>query len=428
MSGVGTVGAQLAAGRVLQVNISPGGVPKLPIDRAWVGPDGLEGDKHREFTVHGGPHRAVCLFGMEVIERLQAEGHPIVAGGAGENLTTWGIEWSLLPVGALIHVGDDVVLEIASPTTPCATQTGNFSDGNFNRILIDRHPSDSRMYARVIREGNVATGDSIVVQAPGPGSTAVDTLTLRWLDRAEGKSSVAAWKAARSSGFQIHIEDDGEVSMASSEELPGPAFNQAHGFAGLPNLLPIAFDFFDKHGTRGWIWAENTPWEGAEPDLTLGMYAANPADIVDVTLSSDVTIRRVERDDRADFANVESGNPSPGGMDAGAVDPWPAVMRELARTRARTIFVAEMNGQVVGNASLHVSGRTGWMRGAVVAPRARGRGIQRAFIAARARAAEEFGCNLVGASAEPELISARNLTQSGMRLLGLRSNYIYDPK
>ncbi|MDL2334637.1 MAG: MOSC domain-containing protein [Chloroflexota bacterium] len=93
----------LATGRVLQVNISPGGVPKLPVERAWVSTFGLEGGRHREYTVHGGPYRAVCLFGMEVIERLQAEGHPIEPGGAGENLTTSGIEWSLLSVGAGGH-------------------------------------------------------------------------------------------------------------------------------------------------------------------------------------------------------------------------------------------------------------------------------------------------------------------------------------
>ena len=76
--------------------------------------------------------------------------------------------------------------------------------------------------------------------------------------------SVAAWKAARSSGFQIAIDDDGEISMASSRELPGPAFNQADGFAGLPNLLPMAFDFFDRHGTRGWIWADTNAVAGGD--------------------------------------------------------------------------------------------------------------------------------------------------------------------
>jgi len=60
-------GPTIASGRVLHVNVSAGGVPKLPVEHAWVSRFGLEGDKHREKTVHGGPHRAVCLFGVEVI-------------------------------------------------------------------------------------------------------------------------------------------------------------------------------------------------------------------------------------------------------------------------------------------------------------------------------------------------------------------------
>ena len=190
----------IATGRVLQVSVSAGGVPKLPVERAWVGRFGLEGDKHRESGIHGGPHRAVCLFGMEVIERLQAEGHPIEPGGAGENLTTSGIDWSLLPIGAIARVGDEVVLEISSPVTPCATQVNNFRDGNFNRILIDRHPADSRMYARVVREGHVAPGDSIRVDPPRADSTATDEELLGRLDRAETKSMLAAWKAAGDAG------------------------------------------------------------------------------------------------------------------------------------------------------------------------------------------------------------------------------------
>jgi MOSC domain-containing protein YiiM len=170
-------------GRVEQVNVSNGGVPKRPVERAWVGRFGLEGDAHRENTVHGGPHRAVCLFGMEVIERLQSEGHPIEPGGAGENLTTSGIEWSLLPVGTRVRVGDQLELEVSSSTTPCATQIRNFSAGNFNRIRIELHPSDSRMYARVIREGEVRPGDSISVMPEVNPEAAVEEMRRR-LDRA----------------------------------------------------------------------------------------------------------------------------------------------------------------------------------------------------------------------------------------------------
>src|SRR6266481_4314699 len=99
-------------GRVLQVNVSPGGVPKLPVAESRVGRDGLDGDAHHHDAVHGGPLRAVSLFASEAIERVRADGHPgLGPGAAGENLTTEGIELSLLPVGARLAIGGDVVLE-----------------------------------------------------------------------------------------------------------------------------------------------------------------------------------------------------------------------------------------------------------------------------------------------------------------------------
>ena len=67
-------------GRVVQINISPGGVPKLPVAAARVTPDGLEGDGHRDLEHHGGPERALCLFSLEQIRALQAEGHAVTPG------------------------------------------------------------------------------------------------------------------------------------------------------------------------------------------------------------------------------------------------------------------------------------------------------------------------------------------------------------
>lgn len=411
---------------MLQVNVSAGGVPKLPVDRALVGRFGLEGDGHHDYTEHGGPHRAVCLFGIEAIERLQAEGHPMAPGAAGENLTTSGIEWSFLPVGARARIGATLELELSSPTTPCATQKGNFSDGNFNRILIDRHPSDSRMYARVVTPGEVKPGDVIRVSAP-VGSRAADTLLLRWLERAERKSSVAAWKAAAQCGYQIEIVDNGEVAMSSSRELAGPAFNQAV-VLGMPNLLSMATDFYERHRTPGWLWTDDPPWPGAQEDLVLDIFGAAPTDVAEISAPPGVTIRRLRPDEASSFEAVDSDAHAAGGIAAGAKNPWPRVMARLARTAARHIFVAEIDGKQVANASLHVSAKTGWLRGAVVAPHARGRGIQRALVSARVVAAAELGCNLVGASAEPGDVSARNLGRVGLRTLGRHTSYEYVPR
>src|SRR5438067_433229 len=47
---------------VVQVSISPGGVPKMAVPEAEVTPLGLEGDLHADVLNHGGPDRALCLY------------------------------------------------------------------------------------------------------------------------------------------------------------------------------------------------------------------------------------------------------------------------------------------------------------------------------------------------------------------------------
>ncbi|HSE92450.1 MAG TPA: MOSC domain-containing protein, partial [Methylomirabilota bacterium] len=80
----------MSQGRIVQVSVSPGGVPKRPVEAALVTALGVEGDAHRDTEHHGGPERAVCLYALEAIEALQHEGHPIVPGALGENLTVAG--------------------------------------------------------------------------------------------------------------------------------------------------------------------------------------------------------------------------------------------------------------------------------------------------------------------------------------------------
>ena len=81
------------SGRIVQISVSPGGVPKRPVEPADVTAAGLAGDAQRDLEHHGGPDRALCLFSMELIRALQAEGHPIAPGHIGENLTVEGLDW-----------------------------------------------------------------------------------------------------------------------------------------------------------------------------------------------------------------------------------------------------------------------------------------------------------------------------------------------
>ena len=154
-------------GRIFQLNISPGGVPKLAVREAQVTEIGLIGDDHKFPDIHGGPDRAVCLFSLERILELQAEGHPIFPGAVGENVTISGIDWNNVAPGQRLNLGDEVLLEITSYTSPCNSIPDYFSDGKYQRISQKLHPGYSRVYARVLRPGKIVIGQSVQLDGHG---------------------------------------------------------------------------------------------------------------------------------------------------------------------------------------------------------------------------------------------------------------------
>lgn len=149
----------MSDGRIVSVNVSPGGVPKLPVSRTWISKNGVGEDDHDDKEGHGGPERAVCIYSAELIAGLRAEGHPIDVGTAGENLTVAGIDWATMQPGTVWRAGS-AVLEITSFTSPCKTIRASFLDQRYKRISQKVHPGWSRVYARVLEEGEVAVGDA----------------------------------------------------------------------------------------------------------------------------------------------------------------------------------------------------------------------------------------------------------------------------
>lgn len=154
-------------GTIHQLNVSDGGVPKHPVDSAEVGFRGLTRDHQDDRLHHGRPFQAVCLYGLDVIEALQAEGHPIGPGSVGENVTVAGLDWASLRPGARVALGDDLLLELSSYAIPCAKNAQWFLEGDFRRMAQDRHPGWSRIYGTVLRPGRLRPGDAVVVE---PGS------------------------------------------------------------------------------------------------------------------------------------------------------------------------------------------------------------------------------------------------------------------
>lgn len=149
-------------GRIFQINVSKGGVPKLAIPIGEVTPQGLMGDQQTDLRVHGGPDRAVCLYSLERLLELQAEGHPTFAGAFGENLTLSGVDWEQVQPGQRYRLGMEVLVEITRYTNPCNNLTPFFVAGDYGRISQSQRPGWSRVYGRVLVGGSLRPGDEII--------------------------------------------------------------------------------------------------------------------------------------------------------------------------------------------------------------------------------------------------------------------------
>lgn len=156
-------GMTTTTGRVAHLNIGAGGVPKGPVDAFSVTWSGPTGDRQHTRRHHGRPFQALCLWSLDVIESLQAEGHPIGPGSAGENVTVAGVDWAALRPGVILTVGS-VRAGISSYAIPCSQNRAWFADGDFNRIRHDRHPGASRLYATVLQPGDVVVGDPVIIE------------------------------------------------------------------------------------------------------------------------------------------------------------------------------------------------------------------------------------------------------------------------
>jgi MOSC domain-containing protein YiiM len=156
-------GAPTQEGVVAQLNVSDGGVPKRSIEVAEVGDRGLVGDRQAARQHHGRPLQALCLWSVEVIDALRAEGHPIEPGLAGENVSIAGVDWRTIRPGTQLLIGD-VLAEISAWSSPCKKNAAWFADRDFHRMDHERHPGWSRAYAWVREPGTIRQGDTVVIE------------------------------------------------------------------------------------------------------------------------------------------------------------------------------------------------------------------------------------------------------------------------
>jgi MOSC domain-containing protein YiiM len=158
-------------GSVLQINMSKGGVPKLPLAEAQVTPLGIEGDLHTHPDIHGGPRQALLLIAAEGLDELTRAGFALYPGALGENITTQGLDRRAWRLGQRWSIGPEVIVELTKIRGPCNTiQVYNpgIQTAIYDAAVKAGDPSSPRwglsgFYARVVRPGPIRRGDAIAL-------------------------------------------------------------------------------------------------------------------------------------------------------------------------------------------------------------------------------------------------------------------------
>jgi MOSC domain-containing protein YiiM len=143
---------------------------------------GVAGDAHSGATVKHRSRvrrdptrpnlRQVHLIHEELHHELRAAGFDVAAGDLGENVTTRGVDLLALPVGTLLRLGAEAVVEVTGLRNPCV-QLDAFQAG-LTAAVLDRDAQGELVrkagVMSVVRaDGDVRPGDAIAVELPsGP--------------------------------------------------------------------------------------------------------------------------------------------------------------------------------------------------------------------------------------------------------------------
>ena len=143
----------------------------------------LDGDQQSDLSVHGGKDKAVYAYPREHYEywRQELPATDFAWGAFGENFTTEGLLELDIRIGDRIRVGSAEFL-VTQPRTPCFKLGVRFGRDD----MVKRFLRSGRcgFYLAVIREGEVASGNSIeFVGRDELGVTVADIASLYARDR-----------------------------------------------------------------------------------------------------------------------------------------------------------------------------------------------------------------------------------------------------
>src|ERR1700722_6080327 len=205
------------------------GVWKQPVDGpAMVRRLNIDGDGQGDLNGHGGEQRAVLVYQIGSYRPWARHfgRDDLSYGSFGENLTIDGLPDDEVCIGDRYRIGE-AEFEVTQPRVTCYRVGMRLGQPELPALLVSHHRPG--FYMRVISEGRIQAGDSIVKTTTGPGALSVaDTDALLYLPgRDHAKLQVAAAIPALSPGWQQPFrdllagpEDGGPASAAGNEPAP----------------------------------------------------------------------------------------------------------------------------------------------------------------------------------------------------------------
>ena len=184
------------------------GIFKQPVEgRVHVGRLNLEGDQQADLSVHGGAHQAVYVYPFEHYRVWQNElgRNDLSFGQFGENFTVSGLLENQVCIGDVFRIGS-ALFQVTQPRVPCFKLATKMESTQFPKLFMAT--ARTGFYLRVMEEGDVEAGDSIIQENRySSGMTVESVFRLAFFDQDNrAKLEEAVCIASLSPGWQRMFE------------------------------------------------------------------------------------------------------------------------------------------------------------------------------------------------------------------------------
>jgi MOSC domain-containing protein YiiM len=168
---------------------------KQPVASARLTRLGLVGDEQADRRYHGGPDQALCAYAFENYPVWERElGLSLSPGAFSENLTLLGLNEESVAIGDILGIGPpggvlSVEVQVSLPRQPCGRLAGKLGVPD----LVGRIKETGRtgFYLRVLREGEIRSGDAIsILQRDPHGVSVTETNQVMFRQRCDRASLV----------------------------------------------------------------------------------------------------------------------------------------------------------------------------------------------------------------------------------------------